>query len=106
MDCPCGKRLSPCMNLLVPKLEVFGEIEIVSNDTRQKLLAISPSNIDRLLKEEKRKSSLKKKKSTKPGILLKNQISVRTFADQETSKVGFMEMDLVSHEGGNPKGIS
>ena len=106
MDCPCGKRLAPCMNLLVPKLEVFGEIEIVSNDTRQKLLAISPSNIDRLLKEEKRKSSLKKKKSAKPDSLLKNQISVRTFADHETSKVGFMEMDLVSHEGGNPKGIS
>jgi len=26
------------------------------------------------------------------------------FADWETSRVGFMEMDLVSHEGGNPRG--
>jgi hypothetical protein len=94
------------MNLLVPKLKAFGEIKVSSCEVREKLLSISSSSIDRLLKEEKRKSSLKKKKSTKPGILLKNQISVRTFADQETSKVGFMEMDLVSHEGGNPKGIS
>jgi len=104
MNCPCGKRLAPCMNWLVPKLEALGEIEIVSNDTRQKLLAISPSSIDRLLKKKKRKSSLKKRKSTKPGSLLKNQISVRTFADWNEAKVGFMEMDLVSHEGGNPKG--
>ena len=77
MDYPCGKRQVPCMSWLVPKLETFGEIEIVSNDTRQKLLATSPKGIDRLLKEEKRKLSLKKRKSTKPGSLLKNRISVR-----------------------------
>ncbi len=104
MDCPCGKRLAPCMNWPVPKLEAFDEIKVSSCEVREKLPSISASSIDRLLKEEKRKSSLKKRKSTKPGSLLKNQISVRTFADHETSKVGFMEMDLVSHEGGNPKG--
>lgn len=47
--------------------------------------------------------SSKKRKSTKPGSLHKSQVSVRTFADWETSKAGFMEMDLASHEGGNPK---
>ncbi len=104
MGYPCGKRLSSCMSWLVPKLEAFDEIEISFDDTRQKLLTISPSSIDRLLKGEKRKFSLKKRKSTKPGSLLKNQISVRTFADWDNAKVGFMEMDLVSHEGGTPNG--
>jgi len=64
---------------------------------RKKLLSISAASIDRVLKGEKRKS-------TKPGSLLKDQISVRTFADWDDAKVGFMEMDLVSHEGGNPSG--
>ncbi|HHV41436.1 MAG TPA: hypothetical protein GXX72_01110 [Clostridiaceae bacterium] len=76
MNYHCGKRPSPRMSWLEPELEAFGEMEIVSDDTRQKLLTISPSSINRLLKEEERKSSLKKRKSTKPGSLLKNQISV------------------------------
>ncbi len=71
---------------------------------REKLLTISASTIDRLLKGEKKKMALKSRKSTKPGTLLKNQIEVRTFADWNRAKVGFMEMDLVSHEGGNPRG--
>ncbi|MDD3699956.1 MAG: hypothetical protein PHI00_09465, partial [Atribacterota bacterium] len=48
--------------------------------------------------------ALKSRKSTKPGTLLKNQIEVHTFALWNRDKVGFMEMDLVSHEGGNVKG--
>jgi len=104
MDFPCGKRLAPCMSWLVPKLEAFGEIEIGSCEVRDKLLSISASTIDRLLKGEKRRVELKKRKSTKPGSLLKSQISIRTFADWDDAKVGFMEMDLVSHEGGNPSG--
>ena len=103
MDYPCGKRLFPCMSWLVPKLEAWGEIEI-EEEVREKLLTISASTIDRLLKGEKKKMALKSRKSTKPGTLLKNQIEVRTFADWNKAKVGFMEMDLVSHEGGNPRG--
>lgn len=103
MDYPCGKRLAPCMSWLVPKLEVCGEIK-VEEEVREKLLTISASTIDRLLKGEKKKIALKSRKSTKPGTLLKNQIEVRTFSDWNKAKVGFMEMDLVSHEGGNPKG--
>ncbi len=103
MDYPCGKRLAPCMSWLVPKLEAFGEIKI-EQEVREKLLTISASTIDRLLKGEKKKMALKSRKSTKPGTLLKNQIEVRTFADWNRAKVGFMEMDLVSHEGGNPRG--
>lgn len=92
------------MSWLIPNLEAFGEIEIEFDEVMDKLLSISASSTDSLLKEEKRKLSLKKRKSAKPGSFLKNQISVRTFADWETSKAGFMEMDLVSHEGGNPGG--
>jgi len=71
---------------------------------REKLLTISASTIRCLLKGEKKKMAPKSRKSTKPGTLLKNQIEVRTNALWNEAKVGFMEMDLVSHEGGNAKG--
>ena len=71
---------------------------------REKLLTISASTIRCLLKGEKKKMAPKSRKSTKPGTLLKNQIEVCTNALWNKAKVGFMEMDLVSHEGGNVKG--
>ncbi len=37
MDRPCGKRLAPCMSWLVPKLEVFGEIEVSSCEVERKV---------------------------------------------------------------------
>ena len=83
MDYPCGKRLFPCMSWLVPKLEVCGEIEI-EEEVREKLLTISASTIDRLLKGEKKKIALKSRKSTKPGTLL-NLVS-RAFYNYESLK--------------------
>jgi len=83
MDYPCGKRLAPCMDWLVPKLEVCGEIKI-EGGVREKLLSISASTIDRLLKEEKKKIALKSRKSTKPGTLL-NLVS-RAFYNYESLK--------------------
>ncbi len=37
--------------------------------------------------------------TTRPGALLKQQIPLRTFADWDDLKVGFMEADLVAHCG-------
>ena len=51
MDYPCGKRLAPCMEWLVPKLEDCGELS-VSPEVRAKLLSISADTIDRLLGRE------------------------------------------------------
>ena len=47
---------------------------------------------------------LKARSVTKPGTLLKQKIPVRTFADWDDARPGFMEMDMVAHEGGNPGG--
>ena len=41
---------------------------------------------------------------TKPGILLKSQIPIRTWADWDDAVPGFVEIDLVGHEGGNSSG--
>lgn len=41
---------------------------------------------------------------TKPGSLLKSQIPVRTFAERDQDRPGFVEIDLVGHEGGDARG--
>lgn len=102
-DCICGKRLVSVMTEAVSKLEKFSEIELDCK-AREKLLMISAATIDRLLVDERKKFILKGKSLTKPGSLLKHQIPIRTFADWNENKPGFVEIDLVGHEGGNPSG--
>lgn len=95
----CGKRLAPFIRQCVPILERFEEIT-VTREQRRKLLAVSPATIDRLLAPERAKYRLKGRATTKPGTLLKHQIPIRTFTDWDEKRPGFMEADLVSHDGG------
>lgn len=57
-----------------------------------------------MLAPERESLKLKPKARTKPGTLLKNQISIRNFADWKEDEPGFVEVDLVSHDGGLAKG--
>jgi len=103
-DFICSKRLAPFMGEAVEKLEKHREIDL-TDEVREKLLKISASTIDRLLKPEKDKFRLGKGRSgTKPGTLLKNSIPIRTFADWNDAVPGFTEVDLVGHDGGNASG--
>jgi len=102
-DCICGKRLAPYLEHIVPVLERHEEI-VLDYETREKILNISASTIDRLLAGERKKLQIKGRSRTKPGTLLKNQIPVRTFADWNEKRPGFVEMDLVSHNGGSVRG--
>jgi len=99
----CGKRLAPYLKEIVPILERHREL-IVDKETKEKILEISASTIDRLLSKEKAKMRLKGRARTKPGTLLKHQIPIRTFADWDEGRPGFVEIDLVSHDGGNARG--
>lgn len=95
----CGKRLAPFIHETVPVLERFEEITL-THEQRKKLLMVSPATIDRLLAPERAKYRLKGRATTKPGTLLKHQIPIRTFADWNDKRPGFMEADLVGHDGG------
>ena len=99
MDQICGKRLAPILPEIIPILESFGEINL-DLTTRDKLMVISASTIDRLLSSERKKLSFSSKTKTKPGTLLKNQIPIRTFSDWDDLRPGFVEIDLVGHDGG------
>ena len=91
------------MPVLVPLLRAEGEITI--SDTQAELLAqISAATIDRMLTAERSRMTLRGRTHTKPGSLLKHQIPIRTFADWDNAIPGFVEIDLVAHDGGVASG--
>ena len=100
---PAGKRLAPMLDELVAVLRHFGEL-VIDDDTAELLVSMSAATIDRRLAGERAKRQLKGSRATKPGSLLRTQIPVRTWADWDDAKPGFVEIDLVSHDGGNPLG--
>jgi len=95
--------LGPYLSEIVPVLERLDELEI-NEEVRKKLLEISPATIDRLLAPVRKRYQLKARSNTKPGTLLKHQIPIRTFSDWDEKRPGFVEIDLVSHGGGDPSG--
>ena len=103
MDCICGKRLKAALADLIPVLKKNMEIRL-SPETEEKLLKISASTIDRLLAPDRKKHELRGRSGTKPGTLLKHQIKIRTFSEWNEAKPGFVEIDLVGHDGGDPTG--
>lgn len=98
-----SKRIQPQIGVAIDSLVKEGLLTDLPT-LRKKLIKISPSTIDRLLKKYKKRPVGKGKSYTKPGTLLKMQIPIRTFADWKENKVGFFEIDLVGHEGGNARG--
>jgi hypothetical protein len=103
MDCICGKRLAAVLPELIAVLERHGELQLAAA-TRQKLCAISAASIDRLLASERRRLNVRGRSGTKPGTLLKHQIPIRTFAEWDQTQPGFVEIDLVGHDGGLAQG--
>jgi hypothetical protein len=103
LDYISGKRLAPALREVVPRLVACRELR-VKKSVQKKLLKMSPATIDRLLKPERAKHTIKGRATTKPGTLLKHQIPIRTFSDWDDAAPGFLEMDLVGHDGGKAEG--
>jgi hypothetical protein len=99
----CGKRLAPFLPQIVDRLRVCGELRI-SDATRDLLVRMSAATIDRRLAGPRERLQLRGRSGTKPGSLLKSQIPVRTWSQWDEDQPGFVEIDLVGHEGGNSKG--
>jgi hypothetical protein len=103
LGAPTGKRLAPVMGELVPRLRRFEELD-VSEETAALLVGMSAATMDRRLAGDRAKMVLRGRSHTKPGSLLKSQIPIRTWADWDDAAPGFVEIDLVGHEGGNAVG--
>ena len=94
----CSKRLQPFMPEMIQVLKRKGELQI-NADQEAQLVKLSPSTIDRMLRPCRNAGGRKSRSTTQPGNLLKNLIPIRTFADWQENKPGFLEIDLVAHCG-------
>lgn len=103
-DWIASKRFQPQIAVGITELQKAGELLFLTDEQKEKLIGISPSSIDRILAIYHQRPTNKGRSYTKPGTLLKSQIPIRTFADWNENKVGFFEIDLVGHEGGNAQG--
>ncbi len=102
---PAGKRLAPMLGELVAVLRHFGELSLDAG-TAELLVSMSAATIDRRLAGQRGKYQLRGRVGTKPGSLLKSQISVRTWAEWDDAVPGFVEIDAVSRRsrGGGRRG--
>ena len=97
---PWSLRLKEILRLWLPWIKRHFRITPAFED---KLLSISPSTIDRALRDKKRKLKRRLYGRTKPGTLLRHTIPVRTDT-WDVERPGFLEADLVSHSGESSHG--
>ena len=100
----CSKRLHPFLPELVGVLRRHGD-KTMTAEIEVKLCQMSPSTVDRLLHPYRRLGGRHPFATTKPGSMLKNVIPIRTFADWEENRPGFLEVDLVSHCSDSTEGF-
>lgn len=98
---PCSKRLKAILPVWIPCYQLeFGALKA---EVLKLLAQISPSSIDRHLKLVRRQYRGKGRCTTKPGLLLKSHIPIKTDQWNE-KKPGFIEADTVAHCGGSMLG--
>ena len=100
----CSKRLHPFLPEMTAILRRHGESALTAEIEAQ-LCKISPATIDRILRPYRRLGGRHPFTTTKPGSLLKRSIPIRTFADWQEDRSGFLEVDLVSHCGESTEGF-
>src|SRR5512142_169509 len=103
LNAPAGKRLAPMLAELVPLLRHHHELDI-DDEVAAALIGMSAATIDRRLVVAKSRLLPRGRSHTKPGSMLKSRIAMRTWAEHDEDVPGFVEVDLVGHEGGNPAG--
>lgn len=97
-----SKRLRAALDVTLPALRTNGFLS-VSSEVYLHLAQMSPSTMDRLRVGDPQRLG-HSRSLTRPGTLLKQQIPIRTYADWNDKRPGFMEMDLVDHSGGLAQG--
>ena len=98
---PWSQRLKSLIPLWLPWAKK--RMVWITPEIEAEVLSISARQIDRRLREKKKKLSRRMYGRTKPGTLLKHHIPIKT--DSWNVEVpGYTEVDLVSHSGENASG--
>lgn len=98
---PSGKYLAATMDLWLPKLQAFQELDAkrLTPAVAAQLMTVSGATIDRLLKPTRDAAKPKGLSATKAGPLLRNSITIRKAGDEHEQAPGFIEADMVVHCG-------
>ena len=100
----CSKRLQPFLPEVVGVLQDWGELS-VTPEIAEQVCQLSAATIDRVLRPYRHLGNRRPFTTTKPGSLLKAAIPIRTFADWNDHRPGFLEVDLVAHCGESLEGF-
>lgn len=104
LDGPTGKRLRPGLPTLVPTMLAHQELTCPPQVIDQ-LLGMSAATIDRRLRPFRTGLVATKGQSmTRPGSMLKSAIPMKTWHDWDDTRPGFLQIDLVGHDGGDNNG--
>lgn len=100
---PCGQRLAPALRKEITRLRRAQEL-VCSDALADKLEAISPRSIDRLLEREKQLRDLRQNRN--PGVhpLLYQKVPVKVASEWDTREVGNLPLDYVFHCGRSTAG--
>jgi hypothetical protein len=96
----CGQRLKAALPHWLPWLR---RRTAVTPAGAAQLLRISARQIDRRLRDRKRRIKRRLYGTTRPGSLLKHLIPLKT-DHWDVTKPGYLEIDLVSHSGASAAG--
>ena len=99
-----AKRLQPFVPALLERLTACGELHLPPGPAAQ-LRQASVSTLERLLASARRTTPRRGPSLTRPGSWLKRQIPIRTFAEWDDARPGFVEADLVAHCGQTTTGF-
>ncbi|HEX6326546.1 MAG TPA: transposase family protein [Jiangellaceae bacterium] len=105
LDGPTGKRLKPALPGVLANLARHGHLAGVDPAVVAQVLAMSPATIDRRLAAARVGLVASKPIAhTRPGSMLRASIPMKTWAEWNDSEPGFVQIDLVGHEGGDNNG--
>ncbi len=102
-DYPCGQRLAPLLKTETERLRNLGEL-VCSDEVAGKLKTISFRTIDEKLKHQKEIERQKRQYHKKIHPLLYQKIPVKISDEQDRTKSGNMQIDLVEHCGASAAG--
>lgn len=105
LDGPAGRRLHAALPLVLANLERHGHLAGTEAAVVAQVKAMSPATIDRRLAAAR--TGLVARKAiahTRPGTMLKSSIPMKTWAQWNDTVPGFVQIDLVGHEGGDNNG--
>lgn len=99
---PCSKRLKAILPIWLPSYQQeFGSLPF---EILKKISKISPATIDRVLRPIRHLYRGKGRSATKPGLLLKHHIPIKT-GQWDESRPGFLETDTLMHCGTSTEGF-